>query len=57
MKHLVENTLHGQIDRYNVLDVLDLSDKLGAIKIKKSALLYLANNFELFSSPDIVGQS
>ena len=35
---------------------MDLADKLGAKKIKKSALEFLANNFELFSTPKNVGQ-
>ena len=32
-----------------------MSERLGADKIKRLCLLFLAENFELFASPELVG--
>ena len=55
LKNLAELQLKNQIDKFNVLSILDMSERLGAQKIKKMCLLYLAQNFEVFSGPELVG--
>lgn len=47
--------MRNQIDKFNVLSVLDMSERLGAQKIKRVCLLFLAEHFELFAGPELVG--
>ena len=47
---LAEQSLKSGIDKFNVLGVLDQADKVGAHKIRKLCLSFLADNFDLFST-------
>ena len=49
IKKMAEQKMRSQIDKFNVVDILQVSDQLGAQSIKKSALKFMAENFELFS--------
>ena len=55
LKHLVESQLKDQIDKFNVMSLLDISDKVNAMKIKQMCLRFLAENFELFAGPELAG--
>ena len=55
LKNLAELQLKNQIDKFNVVTILDMSERLGASKIKKLCLHFLAQNFELFAGPELVG--
>ena len=37
------------------MSLLDISDKVNAVKVKKMCLRFLAENFELFANPDLIG--
>ena len=53
---MVEGQLKDQIDKFNVMSLLDMSDKVGATKIKQMCLNFLAENFELFAAPEVAGR-
>ena len=55
LKQMVECQLKDQIDKFNVMSLLDMSDKVNANKIKQMCLSFLAENFELFAAPDLAG--
>ncbi|CDW86235.1 kelch repeat [Stylonychia lemnae] len=55
-KLLCEQRLSGSIDKYNIMQILDMAEKLNAKKIKDIAIDYISSNFDIFSTDAMANQ-